>query len=72
MFAYNRSCSEIEDMLERAVDMQTKWRKAFLNAQQYGDREIMKDAARNSKALDGVIKTLRWTLGEDGIVDPLS
>ena len=31
-----------------------------------GDRDGMKEAARNHKALDGVIKTLRWTLGEEG------
>ena len=28
-------------------------------------------AARNHKALDGVIKTLRWTLGEEGVDHPL-
>jgi len=31
----------------------------------------MKDAARNKKALDGVIKTLQWTLGYPGVVHPL-
>jgi len=31
----------------------------------------MKEAARNHKALDGVIKTLKWTLGEEGVSDPL-
>jgi len=32
----------------------------------------MKDAARNFKALEGVVKTLKWTLGEQGIRNPLS
>lgn len=71
MFAYNRSWSEIEKMLGRAIDMQKKWRSAFETAQQFNDRGAMKDAARNSKALDGVIKTLRWTLSEEGIEHPL-
>jgi hypothetical protein len=31
----------------------------------------MKEAARNHKALDGVIKTFRWTLGEEGVDHPL-
>jgi hypothetical protein len=31
----------------------------------------MKEAARNKKALEGVIKTLKWTLGEMGIDTPL-
>ena len=30
-------------------------------------QEGMKEAARNHKALEGVIKTLRWTLGEVGV-----
>lgn len=32
----------------------------------------MKEAARNHKALDGVVKTLRWVLGEEGVDHPLS
>jgi len=32
----------------------------------------MREAARNKKALEGVIKTLKWTLGEKGIKDPLN
>jgi hypothetical protein len=32
----------------------------------------MKDAARNKKALEGVIKTLRWTLGDKNIKNPLN
>jgi hypothetical protein len=31
----------------------------------------MKEAARNHKALDGVVKTLKWALGEEGISNPL-
>jgi len=32
---------------------------------------LMKDAARNKKALEGVIKTLRWTLGDKNVPHPL-
>ena len=39
---------------------------------QGGKRQVgMKEAARNHKALEGVVKTLKWTLGEEGIDDPL-
>jgi hypothetical protein len=31
----------------------------------------MKDAVRNYKALEGVIKTLKWTLGDVSIDTPL-
>ena len=36
------------------------------------DKDGMKEAARNHKALEGVVKTLKWTLGEVGIDDPLN
>jgi hypothetical protein len=31
----------------------------------------MMEAARNFKALDGVIKCLKWVLGEKGVNHPL-
>jgi hypothetical protein len=31
----------------------------------------MKESARTHKALQGVVKTLKWTLGEEGIEKPL-
>ena len=43
----------------------------FEESKKNGDREGMKDAARNHKALDGVVKTLQWTLGEEGVEHPL-
>lgn len=69
--SYDRTWEEIEDMLNLANAKRSKWKKWFESCKDSGDREGMKEAARNHKALDGVIKTLRWTLGEEGIVSPL-
>jgi len=69
--SYDRTWEEIEDMLNQAIDKRNNWKKWFESCKQSGDREGMKEAARNHKALDGVIKTLRWTLGEYGIDSPL-
>lgn len=69
--SYDRTWEEIEDMLNKAIQKRNKWKKWFESCKKSGDREGMKEAARNHKALDGVIKTLRWTLGEEGIDSPL-
>jgi hypothetical protein len=58
-------------MLGRAEVKRKQWKDWFKECRKNGDREGMKEAARNHKALDGVIKTLKWTLGEEGISDPL-
>ena len=69
--SYDRTWEEIEDMLNKAIQKRNNWKKWFESCKKSGDREGMKEAARNHKALDGVIKTLRWTLGEEGIDSPL-
>ena len=69
--SYDRSWGEIEEMLDKAVARREQWKKWFEQCKKDGDREGMKEAARNHKALDGVIKTLQWTLGEEGIEHPL-
>lgn len=69
--SYERTWDEIEQMLGRAEIKRKKWKDWFRECRKNGDREGMKEAARNHKALDGVIKTLKWTLGEEGISDPL-
>ena len=69
--SYDRTWEEIEDMLNKAIKKRNNWKKWFESCKKSGDREGMKEAARNHKALDGVIKTLRWTLGEEGIDSPL-
>ena len=68
---YERTWDEIESMLTDAQNERRQWQFRFERAKRIEDRQTMKDAARNSKALEGVIKTLRWTLGEQGIESPL-
>ena len=72
MRTYDRTWEEIEAMLDRAESVKNNWQCEFERARSVRDRDAMKDAARNYKALEGVVKTLRWTLGEHGVVDPLS
>ena len=69
--SYDRTWEEIEDMLEIAEDRVNEWKDWFETCREEGDREGMKEAARNYKALQGVVKCLKWVLGEDGIRDPL-
>lgn len=68
---YDRTWEEIEAMLGRAERKMTEWKDWFEECRQSGDREGMKDAVRNYKALEGVIKTLKWTLGDVTIDTPL-
>lgn len=72
IFAYNRSWLEIQEMLNKA---ESKLHNHEMGMQkhkkQMKSREFMYHA-RNFKALQGVVKTLRWTLGARGIDNPLS
>ena len=68
---YDRTWEEIEAMLGRAERKMTDWKGWFEDCRQLGVREGMKDAVRNYKALEGVIKTLKWTLGDVSIDTPL-
>ncbi len=70
-FTYDRSWEEIERMLDRAERKQNDWVTVFFAAKQRDDRGAMREAARNKKALEGVIKTLRWSLGDKNILHPL-
>jgi hypothetical protein len=69
--SYDRSWEEIEKMLNRAELKRKEWKSYFEECRKSEDREGMKEAARNHKALDGVVKTLKWTLGEEGVSNPL-
>ena len=66
---YNRTWVEIEDMLERA---ERKQNMHFANMHKSGvnKHEVMAHM-RNYKALEGVIKALKWTLGDKDIDHPL-
>ncbi len=70
-FSYNRNWDEIEDMLDAAERRQNDWIMKFHAAKKANNRKVMADCARNKKALEGVIKTLRWTLGDWEINHPL-
>ena len=49
-----------------------QWKEWYEMCKSEKDKDGMKEAARNHKALEGVVKTLKWTLGEVGIDDPLN
>ena len=68
---YDRTWEEIETMLTRAEKKMRKWKNFFEDCRERGDRDGMKDADRNFKALEGVIKTLKWTLGDVSVDTPL-
>jgi len=68
---YDRTWVEMESMLDDARNERRQWQFRFNRAKRIDDRQTMKDAARNCKALEGVVKTLQWTLGEQGIESPL-
>lgn len=70
-FSYERNWEEIEDMLYRAERKLNAWVMKYHQAVSVNDRQVMKDAARNKKALEGVIKTLRWVLGDMDVDHPL-
>ncbi len=69
--SYNRTWSEIEQMLEDAEGKLVQWKQWYDQCRKNGDLDGMKEAARTHKALQGVVKTLKWTLGEEGIDNPL-
>ena len=70
--SYERTWDEIEEMLNQAIHTRNSWISRYERAKGINDRQVMKDAARNCKALEGVIKTLKWTIGTPGVEDPLS
>lgn len=68
-FSYERTWDEIEAMLDKA--------ERTLNFHQMKMTEYRPKSqmwvfhARNYKALQGVVKTLRWTLGDKNVSHPL-
>ena len=68
-FAYNRTWAEIEEMLDKA---ERKQNMHFMQMQRQGmkKKERMMHM-RNYKALEGVIKSLRWVLGDKDVSHPL-
>jgi|TARA_R110001606_G_scaffold379257_1_gene539205 phage shock protein A len=71
-FSYDREWTEIEQMLDAAERVMNQWVSRFYQAREKDNKTLMREAARNKKALEGVIKTLRWTLGDKNIDHPLN
>ena len=69
--SYNRTWEEIEKMLEEAENRLVQWKEWYEQCRKTGDLDGMKESARTHKALQGVVKTLKWTLGEEGVKNPL-
>ena len=77
-FTYNRTWAEIQDMLDKAERKQnmhfTKMQNAKSNDRTSVNGKVVKSRIyhmRNYKALEGVVKALRWTLGDKDIEHPL-
>jgi len=66
-FAYNRTWEDIHNMLDRAERKQNQ----HYTAMQRCKRKDRMYHMRNYKALEGVVKALRWTLGDMNIDHPL-
>jgi hypothetical protein len=58
-------------MLDEAMRRRDTWKEAFVAANSQGERRTALVCARNSKALEGVEKTLRWILSDPEIIHPL-
>lgn len=71
-FSYDKDWDEIETMLDRAERKLNAWVSVYYEAQTRNNKKVMRDAARNKKALEGVIKGLRWALGDKNVKDPLN
>jgi hypothetical protein len=69
-FSYHRGWQDIEDMLEKAESVMNHHHSEFLNTNKNQKKKKMFHA-RNYKALQGVVKTLRWCLGDKDIEHPL-
>ena len=67
-FSYNRSWEEIEDMLDRA---ERKQNKHYSLMQKTRNKKKRIEHMRNYKALEGVVKSLRWVLGDRAVAHPL-
>ena len=67
-FCYNRTWEEIEGMLDKAERVMNMHHSKLHAAR---DKKTKMYHARNFKALQGVVKTLRWTLGDKDVKHPL-
>tara|TARA_R110000765_G_scaffold57935_1_gene113214 strand:- start:350 stop:601 length:252 start_codon:yes stop_codon:yes gene_type:complete len=69
VFSYGRSWVDIESMLDKA---ERKLNYHMSNMELHPPKsKSWVYHARNFKALQGVVKTLRWTLGDKNVLHPL-
>ena len=69
VFSYERTFEQMERMLDKA---ERKKNYHVLQMEVYPKKSTKWiEHARNFKALEGVIKTLRWCLGDKNILHPL-
>ena len=68
-FTYSRTWKEIEIMLDKA-ERKLNYHRIQMDLHPLKSKKWM-GQARNFKALQGVIKTLRWTLGDKNVTHPL-
>lgn len=66
-YSYNRTWQQIHDMLDKA---ERKQNNHYIMMSQ-GPKKERVHHMRNYKALEGVIKSLRWVLGDKDIDHPL-
>jgi len=66
-FSYTRTWEQIEEMLNKAEKKQN----IHYMKMQKGSKKDRVHHMRNYKALEGVVKALRWTLGDKDIAHPL-
>lgn len=68
-FSYERTWDEIESMLDKA-ERKLNFHELKMSQYRVKSKQLVFHA-RNFKALQGVVKTLRWTLGDKNIQHPL-
>tara|TARA_R110002020_G_scaffold21782_10_gene73876 strand:+ start:3241 stop:3492 length:252 start_codon:yes stop_codon:yes gene_type:complete len=70
-FTYKRTWDEIEIMLDKAERVKNIHEVKMSEQRERGNSKRALHHAKNVKALEGVVKTLRWTLGDKDITHPL-
>ena len=67
-FSYNRTWEQNKNMLDKA---ERKQNQHYIKMQKTKNKKERLYHMKNYKALEGVIKALRWTLGDKDIEHPL-
>lgn len=70
-FSYSRNWDEIETMLHNAERVKNMHYMNYLRDKNHNNKSETMYHLRNYKALEGVVKTLRWVLGDKEVNTPL-